>query len=217
MKDLLREAAMLRELSDEALGRVMESGSLREVVKGSVIFVENEPGSDFFILLSGKVRLSKSTVEGREVTLKIISPPEAFAEVILFENERYPVTAEAIEDSRIFVLSRRAFYGLLDSRGFRGEFVTMLMKKQRYLAERILYLTSYDVEDRFLMFLAEHYGKKGAYHIDMSKKDIASAIGTIPETFSRLLQRLRKRGVLEWEGDMLKLGEGFWEKSELDI
>jgi len=85
------------------------------------------------------------------------------------------------------------------------------MKKQRYLAGRILYLTSFDVEERFFRFLIEHYGTGGTYSVDMAKKDMASAIGTIPETFSRLINRLRGLGVIAWEGQTLTVRKDYLE------
>jgi CRP-like cAMP-binding protein len=48
----------------------------------------------------------------------------------------------------------------------------------------------------------------------MTKKEIAGAIGTIPETFSRLLKRLRSKNILEWEKNELVLAKGFWDRSE---
>ena len=79
-------------------------------------------------------------------------------------------------------------------------------------ADRILYLTGHDVEERFFFFLQEQFGRRQEYRIPLSKKDIAAAIGTIPETLSRLLLRLRGEKKIRWEGDNLRLAEGFWER-----
>jgi CRP-like cAMP-binding protein len=68
------------------------------------------------------------------------------------------------------------------------------------------------VEERFFLFLKEQYGTRESYDIALSKKDIAAAIFTNPETFSRLLQRLRKNHVLVWEQKKLTLTKGFWDR-----
>ena len=88
------------------------------------------------------------------------------------------------------------------------------MKKQRHLTDRILNLTLHDVEDRFFLFLQEQYGRREVYNITLSKKDIAAAIFTNPETFSRLLQRLRHNNILVWEQKKLTLQKGFWKLRE---
>ena len=157
------------------------------------------------------MRLYKTSPEGQEVALRIVRPGEVFAEVVLFENPVYPVSASALSRVRVFAMDRTSFADLLDERDFRNEFIAMLMKKQRYLAGRILYLTSFDVEERFFRFLIEHYGTSGTYSVDMAKKDMASAIGTIPETLSRLINRLKGLGVISWEGSSLIVKKDYLE------
>ena len=123
----------------------------------------------------------------------------------------------AVTESRLFALGRGQFNDLLDNPDFRREFMGFLMKKQRYLTQRILYLTAFDLEERFFRFLQERYGKHYFYEITLSKKDFASAMGTIPETFSRLIQRLGKRGLIEWKGNSLSIVSGFWDDYYPDL
>jgi CRP/FNR family transcriptional regulator len=143
--------------------------------------------------------------------IKTVRVGELFAEVILFEKSCYPVTAIAVTDAEVIELPRSGFLKLLNEEEFRNDFIAMLMAKQRYLAERIQQLASMDVEARFVEFLREHYGQKECITPDLSKKDIASAIGATPETFSRLLQRLEKRTDFQWEGKTLRVSPSFWE------
>jgi CRP-like cAMP-binding protein len=210
IEKLLKDSELFSGLSDAAAKRIAAMGSILKASQNKMLFLEGEKGSSFYVLSEGSVRLFKSAPDGREVTVKLIAPGEIFAEVILFEKDHYPVSATALADSTIFSINRASFISLLENTDFRAEFISVLMKKQRYLAGRILYLTAYDVEERFFRFLAEHYGKNNAYDIVISKKDLASAIGTIPETLSRLIQRLTGRKVIKWEGNRLELADGFW-------
>jgi CRP/FNR family transcriptional regulator len=107
--------------------------------------------------------------------------------------------------STVFAVNRAVFNDLLSNESFRKKFIINLMQKQRYLAERIMYMMSYDVEERFFRFLLDRYGRFEEIRIDLPKKDIAAAIGTIPETFSRLIARLKNHGAIEWEGNRLKV------------
>ncbi|MBN2070292.1 MAG: Crp/Fnr family transcriptional regulator [Candidatus Krumholzibacteriota bacterium] len=215
MKEILSKSEIFSGLPQDMLARIVSDGNFRSVIKGGLVFCEGDIGKDFFILVDGRIRLLKSTEEGREITVKIISPPESFAETILFANEYYPVTALAIENSRLFSLSRRVFTGYLDKKEFRDRFLTLLMKRLEYLADRILFLTSFDVEERFFRFLSENYGRHEKYNIDISKKEMAGAVGTIPETFSRLLNRLKTADIIEWDKNELTLAVGFWERSNI--
>jgi CRP-like cAMP-binding protein len=132
--------------------------------------------------------------------------------VVLFETGRYPASALTLAPSVLLRLTRLQVDCLLAEGEFRADFIAMLMRKQRYMAGRILYLTTRDVEDRFFDFLAEQYGRRESYEIPLAKKQVAAAIGTIPETFSRLLLRLKAEGLGSWEGDRFSLAPGFWRR-----
>lgn len=214
IEKLLKDSELFSGLSDSAAKKIASMGSLVKAPQNKMIFLEGERGASFYILAEGSVRLFKSAPDGREVTVKLAAPGEIFAEVILFEKDRYPVSATAVADSVLFSMNRSSFNTLLDSAEFRGEFIAVLMKKQRYLAGRILYLTAYDVDERFFRFLEEHYGRKRSYDISLSKKDLASAIGTIPETLSRMIQRLTRQGTIRWEGNRIEMADRFWENQD---
>ena len=211
LRVLFRQSELFRGMSEDALARLAAKGKQCRFEQGDTLFVEGTKGSEFFLLMEGDVRLYKTSPEGQEIALRIIRPGEIFAEVVIFEDTTYPASAAALSAGSVFAIGRASFAELLEDNRFRNEFITMLMKKQRYLTERILYLTTYAVEERFFRFLLEHYGTSGVYRVDMAKKDIASAIGTIPETLSRLINRLKGLGVLLWEGNTLSVDKDFLE------
>jgi CRP-like cAMP-binding protein len=213
---LLKESELFSGLSESAATKIAAMGIVNNISQDKIIFHEGEKGGSFFLLYKGGVRLYKSTQEGREITVKLVAPGEIFAEVILFEIDHYPVSATAVTDSVLLSVNCVSFYTLLDDAAFRNEFISLLMKKQRYLADRIPYLTAYDVEERFFRFLSEHYGRKNSYIFAISKKDMAAAIGTIPETFSRLIRRLTRREIILWEGNRLDLREDFWNTQDYE-
>lgn len=196
---------------EEELKTLRTAGSVKNMSHGELLFTEGEPGIYFYLLMDGGLRLFKTAASGQEVDIRLIKPGDIFAEVILFEMDTYPVSAMAVMPSTVFAVNRAAFNDLLSKEPFRKKFIVNLMQKQRYLAERIMYLMSYDVEERFFRFLLEHYGCFEETRIDIPKKDIASAIGTIPETFSRLIARLKNHGAIEWEGNRLKVNPEWWE------
>ncbi len=195
----------------QALASICRPKTLK---KNEVLFSEGDPGQSLFILVTGSVRIFKSAPNGRDTIIKVIQPGELFAEVILFEKETYPASAAAIKTSSVYVLPKRRFHALLDAQDFRNDFILMLMKKQRYLAERLHALSAYDVEERFVRFLMEQYGKKNEYYMGLSKKDLASAIGTIPETLSRLLARMQREGKISVKGKSIVMGKEFWQDWE---
>lgn len=178
--------------------------------KGDVLFHEGEKGYALYILGNGSIQLSKAGPEEKDIVVKIIKPGEVFAEVVLFEKDQYPVTAVALKQSTIFVFPKMQFYTLLDNKEFRNDFIVFLMHKQRYLTERLMLVQSQDVDMRFFHFIKNQFGFKEKIVPGISKKDVAAAIGTTPETLSRLLLRLKKDGLLQWEGKEITINKKYW-------
>ena len=211
-KSLWETADFFKGISQESRKALESICVLREFKKKELLFMEGEPGRSVFLLASGGIQLYKSSPEGKEVVIKVVKPGEIFAEVILFERDHYPVSATAIEESQVYLFPKKQFYSLLDHEVFRNDFIRMLMQKQRYLVDQILNLSVADVEKRFFRFLRDQYGKKEDYTVPLSKKNIAATIGTLPETLSRLILRLKNEGKMVWEGDHIRVHAGFWEE-----
>ncbi len=209
--DLIRTAKFFAGLSETACKRLAGLSRRRAVAKRDLLFMEGSDGTAVYLLTSGNIQLVKTNMDGKETVIKTVKPGELFAEVILFEKSKFPVTAVACTEAEVIELPRAGFLKLLNEEEFRNDFMAMLMHKQRYLAGRIQQLTSMDVEARFVEFLRDHYGEKEKITPDLSKKDIASAIGATPETFSRLLQKLEKRADFSWSGKTIKVKPSFWE------
>jgi CRP-like cAMP-binding protein len=182
--------------------------------KQTTLFREGEPGEAMFLLARGRISLHKLSPDGREIVIKVIKPGEVFAEVILFESKFYPVTAVALTDILVFKLLRRDLLNLLKQDDFRNDFIAMLLRKQRYLADKIQQLTSRDVEQRLRAFLVEQYGKQKQIDVEINKKQMAAAIGATPETLSRLLQDLKRRKCLIWKQRIIKVMPEFWAEDE---
>ena len=194
--------------SKEALSKLCMPS---ECPKHTVLFREGQPGEAMYLLARGRVSLYKLSPDGHEVVIKVIKPGEVFAEAILFEKKFYPVTAVALTDILAFKLRRRDLLDLLRQEDFRNDFIAMLLRKQRYLADKIQQLTSQDVEQRLRAFLIEQYGEQTQIHAEINKKQLAAAIGATPETLSRLLQDLKRRKSMVWKQGVITIASEFWE------
>jgi CRP-like cAMP-binding protein len=112
-----------------------------------------------------------------------------------------------------YAIPRADFLRLLDNRAFRSDFLAALMRRMRYLADRIAQLSGTDPAERLARFLAERYGRRDRLHVTLSKKDIAAAIGVTPETLSRLIQRLESAGDLTWRGRDMRARPALWARA----
>jgi CRP-like cAMP-binding protein len=178
----------------------------------AVLFRESEPGEAMYLLARGRVSLHKLSPDGRETVIDVIKPGEVFAEVVLFEKKVYPVTAVTLTEILAFKLLRRDLLGLLRQEDFRNDFISTLLRKQRYLVNKIQQLTSQDVEQRLRTFLLEQFGGQETIQAEINKKQLAASIGATPETLSRLLQDLKRRKCLTWKQGVIQVSPEFWEE-----
>jgi CRP-like cAMP-binding protein len=180
--------------------------------KRTMLFREGQPGEAMYLLVQGRISLTKLSPDGREIVIKVIKPGEVFAEAILFEKKFYPVTSVALTEIMVFKLLRRDLLELLRQEDFRNDFIAMLLSKQRYLADRIQQLTGQDVEQRLRAFLLEQYGEREKINVEINKKQLAASIGATPETLSRLLQDLKRRKCLTWKQGIIAAAPSFWKE-----
>ena len=210
-ESILLQTQLFENISPKNLSALADICLPKKYQKKEILFREGEKGYSIYILVSGHVQLYKTTPSGKEIVIKVIEPGELFAEAILFEENRYPVTALALESCLVFLLSRHQFNCLLENDAFRGDFIGGLIKKLRYLTGQISSLSAIDTEERLRIFLRTHYGRKEKITCRLAKKAVAAAIGTTPETLSRLLLRLKRERKLLWEGNSLTVHPGFWD------
>ncbi len=209
-KEILSRTNLFENISQRNIAALAEICMPKHCDKRATLFREGEKGSALYILVTGNIQLYKTGPDGREIVIRVIKPGEIFAEVILFEKDCYPVTAVALKTSMVYTIYRKDFTSLLKNEDFARDFFGTLMKKMRYLAQKIQYLSSHDVEDRLFLFLEEQYGALERIVPTISKKDIAMAIGTTPETLSRLLLRLKNEDKLFWEGKKISIPLSVW-------
>ena len=206
----INQSPFFKGLSKQHHRELAEIANVKPVKKRDYLFHEGEQGSSMYLLVGGNSQLHKNTEDGREVVIRVIKPGDVFAEVVLFEKERYPVSARAVTNADVLVFPKEGIHRLLAEEGFRNDFIALLMAKQRYLTERIQELTTKDVEYRFFTFLRSQYGELETIKTPLSKKDIAAAIGTTPESLSRLIQRLTESEIIDWQGKEIRILSDPW-------
>lgn len=175
--------------------------------KGQTIFSEGEEGSGFHVVISGRVKISKISPEGKEQILHILEPGEPFGEVPVFSGERFPAHAQTLEVSRIFFFPRPAFVGLIKKTPHLAlNMLAVLSRRLRKFTALVEDLSLKEVPGRLaahLLYLSERKkGTKAAndLELEISKNQMASLLGTIPETLSRILSRMTREGLIQPDG-----------------
>jgi CRP-like cAMP-binding protein len=207
----LRSVPLFRDLDDEVLGEIAQFTHPRQLARGEILFHAGDPFHGFFVLVSGHIQLSRLAPSGHEKVVEIIGPNETFAEAVLFmAGRKYPVDARALEDSQLLEINADGFNGLLDKRqGLARNLLGAMSKRLHQLVQDVAALTLEDATGRVVGYLLAQVGEgdeQGAeVHLPAKKAAIASRLGIQPETFSRVLGRLRESGAIEVAGDTIRI------------
>ena len=181
----------------EALTTVMVDQIFR---RGQIIFSEGDEGNGFYVVISGRVKIFKVSPEGKEQILHFFGPGEPFGEVPVFAGELFPANAESIEESRIFFFPRNAFIDLISKNpSIALSMLAVLSKRLRTFTMLIEDLSLKEVPGRlsaYLIYLSEHKDGTDDLILDISKGQLASLLGTIPETLSRILSRMAREKLI---------------------
>lgn len=195
-------------LTTEQIRDVISIASIKIIKKNRVIFSEGESYTGFYVLLHGSVKVYKLSSDGKEMILHIIKPPETFGEIPLFEGGNYPVNSQTMSDSTVIFFPKRDFLKILSSNPqICMNMLAGFAHRLRKLTRKIEELTTKEVVNRFACYLIEEMKKGGTdksdspyVELNISKKNIASYIGTITETFSRVLKKLQDEEIIEVTG-----------------
>ena len=203
--ELLRRCPLFAGLRDEDLKRIRAIANPRQVGKRQVLFSDGEEAKGFYVILSGKIKLYKISPEGKEQILHVVSAPDAFAEAALFLEGSYPAFAEALTDSQLLFFPKRDFVQMIEKNPKLS--INMIVSLSHFLrrfASLIEELSLKEVSSRvakYLIDLSLKSSKEGKnpreVELDLSKSQLASKLGTISETLSRTLTKMKAKEVID--------------------
>lgn len=207
--EYLKKVPIFEGMGYEELEELEKITKERIFKKGSVIIVEGEKGEDVFIIRSGKVKIFKTTNEGREIILDIKGKSKIFAEVTLFNESKNPATVVAIEDSVILSLNNDDLKKIIKQNPDMAlNIIRVLSKRLKESQSRIKSMASNDTYIRtaqVLIKLTEKYGvelENGAIELNLNitREELASLAGTSRETVSRALSQFKKEKAIKITG-----------------
>jgi CRP-like cAMP-binding protein len=203
--ELLRRCPLFAGLKEDDLKRIRAIAFLRQIEKKEVLFSDGEATKGFYVVLSGKVKLYKVSPEGKEQILHIVSAPDAFAEAALFLEGTYPAFAEAMTDSQLLYFPKRDFIQLIEKNPQLS--INMIVTLSHYLrkfASLIEELSLKEVSSRiakYVIDLSMKSSKEGKglkeVELDLSKTQLALKLGTISETLSRTLAKMKAKKIID--------------------
>lgn len=208
-KRLIAEVLFFKGLSEGELEEIQAIARERTYQRQQVLFSDGEEGSGFFLVVEGQVKVFKMSPEGKEQILHILGPGEPIGQVAVFAGESFPANAQALRESRVLFFPRDAFVALIHRKPSMAlNMLAILSNRLREFTVQIESLSLKEVPARlavYLLTLAEEQGGADDVALQMTKAQLASVIGTIPETLSRIFNRMAQAGMIQVDGRTIHL------------
>jgi CRP/FNR family transcriptional regulator, dissimilatory nitrate respiration regulator len=203
-KDALRKIYLFSDLNDSDLSTLSRLAVNRQSPRDATIFREGREAQGFFILLAGSVKLTKSSPDGKEYILRLVNPGETFGEAAVLAEAGYPATAIALEDCQTLYFPKADFLHLLTiSPTLARNMLATVSRLLFHLTRQLEDLSLKEVSSRLARYILEQcleiHGRIDAgltFDLAITKTHLASYLGTISETLSRTLARLKNLGAI---------------------
>jgi CRP/FNR family transcriptional regulator, cyclic AMP receptor protein len=213
--EFLKYVPIFSDLNEETLEKIEKVGSKKAFKKNDVILMEDEIGTALFVIAAGKVKVSRTSTDGREVILTILSESDFFGEMAILDGQTRSATVVAIEDSELFLIQRNDFLNLLkEYPEVSISLLQELTKRLRATDVKIKALSLKDAEGKVatvILQIADDVGKIRQGKVEIEKlplqQDLANMAGTSRETISRTLHSFAKKGLIELDGNKLRITE----------
>lgn len=193
-------------LDEESFDRLAAEMRVKTLDQGGILFHRGDPADSFYYVDTGLIELSLISATGDKKTLEVVDPGRTFGEAVTFMQEvKFPVTAEALQDSQLCEIPNRAFLDML--RTNRDACMRLLADLSRHLHARVREIENLSIQNarhRLSSYLMDHIvdrrdGDQATARLELPRHVIASRLSIKPETLSRLLRSLVDDGIVSIE------------------
>lgn len=216
-EELLRQVPLFSGLDSTDMKTLMGAITRRKYPKEAVIFFEHDPGDAMFMIITGRIKVTILSDDGREIILSMLSDNDFFGEMALLDNEPRSATAIAVQETEVAVLYQKDFLSIVEKRPrVLINLLSALSSRLRKANHQIGSLALLDVYGRVAGVLLEMARENGIRLKDgrirfrrPTHQEIANMIGATRETVSRTISDLHRQGYIEISGKNVIIQDQF--------
>ncbi|HJV45496.1 MAG TPA: Crp/Fnr family transcriptional regulator [Bacillota bacterium] len=215
----LGKTQFFKSCTEEELNEITKLMIAKRVEKREILFYEGEPCEVIYFIHKGRVKTYKTTEDGREQIVNILTEGDMLPHVGLFGKSNYPATASALDDCELYLMYVQPFtLFLAHSPTITVKLLQELDGKIRDLQGRLSNILSRDMTEKVSNVLMDLAKKKGVktdlgfrLDIELTHQDIANMVGTTRETVSRIISQLKKDHKIQLDHNSLFIPEDHFE------
>lgn len=200
--EALSRIALFAEMPTQRLERLAGLARGRNLKKGEALFHQDGEATGFFVIVSGQVKVFRLSPDGREQVLHVFGPGQICGEAAVFEGNRFPASAAALEKTEGLFIRRKDFLEEIRREPELAlHMLAVMSRRLRHLVGLVDDLSLKAIGGRLAGFLLEMARERDCLSVEMdfNKQTLAARLGTAAETLSRTLQRFRQEGLIEMD------------------
>lgn len=197
--EIVSRIAVFRGLKPEAIRRIIAPATTVQLEEHETLFRQGDPATAFFIVMDGWIKLYRITFSGEETLIHLMTKGDSFAEAVAFTGNRYPATAESLDDARVVrIPADHVVRCIREDLDIALAMIASTSQHLHHLVEQIEQLKAQSGVQRVAEFLASLCPVESGpslIALPYDKVVIAARLGLKPESLSRAFAKLRAVGV----------------------
>ena len=210
--DAIRNTELFRDVSPSVLSKLAERAAERHLHRDEVLFLAGEKAKGFYVIASGSVRAFRTGADGREQIIHVERAGATVGELPLFDDQPYPSTVAAEEDSVVVFLDRQTVLDMCHSHPeIAMAALRVLSRRLRKCAALVETLSLRAVGQRLAIWFLNEAKARGQksnaieFELSISKEQLAARIGSVREVVSRAMSRLEEQGLLRIDAQRIHI------------
>ena len=206
-RDVLRGSALFARLSDEETDAVLAHARIARYEAGDLIVAKGDPGDSMMAMLQGRVSISTTSEDGRQVVLSVLGVGDVFGEIALLDGKERTADVTALTDCEVLIVPRRSLWSLLERRpDLCIALMLVLCERLRHTTEQVEDLAFLHLESRMAKALLRLLEESGPGHtraepaaIRISQRALGELVGGSRESVNKHLNAWKELGIVSIE------------------
>jgi CRP/FNR family transcriptional regulator len=202
----LKDIVLFQGVSPEKIKTLAAQATTKKFKPGEMIIGEADPIRSFYVVLSGQVKLYRSSAEGKEQTLQLLGPGDPFGLCTAFATDSFPASAMAIEESTVLFIPGMVMEVLARQEpAILFNIIQILSQRLKDSMTLIESLALKELPGRLASFLMHSVSgnrsdQKNAIELTISQRELSKILGATPEALSRALRKMTNDGIISTSG-----------------
>ena len=203
--DVLRRQPLFQDFAAGELAELAAFSREKHLRKDEILFRSGDKPIEWFLVISGQVKLAMYSARGNEKVMEIIGPEQCFGEAEMFVDRPYSVFAQSIVDTWLLCLGQAELFDLVKRNAAFAQ--RLLQRIGLRVNELVREVESYTLNtgiERVITYLLQHAAVQSTGGLEAklpaSKGLIASLLNLSPESLSRIFQDLSSAGLIRVKG-----------------